>query len=166
MESIKIDIKTYNVEKFKFSNPIKTKIGLNSKFYYNNENFTYQTPICKIVDTDNETYCKISFKFLKNFSHFQLLFALEEKSTDQIKKMNHSMIQSYKSCISKDEEELTINVKLVPKSVYFDKKQYQISKYTIKNDDKVILLLNTNGIWMDEKSCTLKWYCFQLVKLT
>jgi hypothetical protein len=163
----KIDIKNYNIEKFTFYKPMKTKIGLNSKLTYESNEFEYETPKCKIIDTDNEKYCKISFNFLKHFSHFEFLSNLEKKCFEQIKKMNKNMtIDNYRSCIEHNDEFLTINVKLVPKSNYFNKRQYMISKYDLQKNDEVILLLNTKGIWMDENSCTLKWNCFQLVKLT
>lgn len=152
---VKVDPNNYDIKDFVICKPMKTKIGFNYNIVYKSKDFIYQTPICKILETDNEKYCKIIFDYTKNFSHFEFLNDIENK----VKQNN------YKSCIEYNEEEIIINVKLIPKSEYYNKIQERISKYNLKIGDKVILLLNTNGIWKDETSSTMRWNCSQLIKL-
>jgi len=163
----KLDINKYIINKFHIGSPKKTKIGLNLTINYDTDNFSVQTPVCKLVsiDCEDKSRCVISFIISKNFQYFQFFLALEEKIKQDC---NNKYIdkQSYISSIKNYENSrIEISIKLNTKTVLFDKKKEPISRYSLRKGDKVILLLETKGIWIDEVTYTMKWNAIQIVKL-
>lgn len=162
----KINVKQYNINKLKILPEMKTKIGYNSKIQYNNNNFLVQTPVCEVLENDYENNCTIKFNIQKNFSHFQFFYSLEQSILDFLEKSKYGSREKFISSLNRTEDgEMIMKIKLNSKCLYFNKNQDQIIKYDIKIGDKIIIVLETKGIWMDNISCTMKWNSYQILKL-
>ena len=134
--------------------PIKTKIGTNRKIEHNQEQFKIQSNKVMVVSvkhTDFDIkYIKVKIK--ENFKKF-----VEDFETF-CKGKSKSKFNSY----LKDD---ILTLKLCDSIMVFNKDQYQISKYEIRERDKIIVLLETSGVWVDEKSMSQVWKINQIVKL-
>jgi hypothetical protein len=172
VDEYKLDINSYNINKLVIQTSTKTKIGFNSKIKYNDLDFIIQTPVCKVLEIDQDCrnpFCRVSFPLNKNFTHFQFFYGLEEKVLEYIENFkkieSENLRETFVSSLERTENEIILNIKLKPKTLYFDKHKTQIPKYDVKKDNKVILLLDTKGIWIDEISCIMKWNSVQILKI-
>lgn len=152
---MKINVNTFNKNLLKIQNPIKTKIGYNATLKYGDEDFTFQMPICKIVEIDHEKYYKIQIPY-RNTKHYEFMNNVEEKVINFVYEMS-----PFISTLDND----ILNIKMNPKTLIFDTNKNQITKYELNVGDKIICIVDTKGIWIDDVSCTLRWNSLEIMKM-
>lgn len=153
---IKIKPEEFNKELLKIMLPIRTKIGYNVNFKYENNDFKFQTPVCKIIEIDPEKYYKIQIPY-RYKQHYNFLHSIEEKAMDFVIDM---------APFIKTLDNNILNIKINSKTLIFDKNKNQITKYDIKAGDKIISMIDTKGIWIDDFSSTLRWNALEIMKIT
>ena len=134
--------------------PVKTKIGTNRKIEHNKCQFQIQSNTVEVLhikhSDENIKYVKVRIK--DNFKKF-----IEDFETFCKGK--------YKGKFNSYLEGDILTLKVCDDIKCFDRDQFRISKYDFKERDKIIVLLETSGIWVDENSMSQVWKIRQLVKL-
>jgi hypothetical protein len=181
---MRIDVKTYNISLINIESPKERNLSnYNSKILYNNNNFNIQSPLCTVIDIDTKSeskYIHMKFNLSSNFNHFQFFSNINELSIEYLKKIskNHkyniltnknkteeSIRESFIPTTNKlSDSEMIIKVKLNKSTTYFDKEKTEISGLEIKKNDKVVCILKTNGILVDQNTASLTWICQECLK--
>lgn len=161
----KLNVKKYNISQLILDAPQKITNGYNFRILYNGNDFCLQTPLCLVNEVDIKSpkpYIKVSFELAKNFSHFQFFCGLNQ----QIKEMVESrgFVKNFDSSSKRENDLMTLYIKLNKETKYFDKKQTEISGLEIKKGDKVVILLENRGVFADEKGVIFRWTGSQILR--
>ena len=169
----RLNVKNYNIGNLKLTKPYTRPTGYNSKILYDAKDFKIQSPLCTVKEIDTKgqkPFIKISFKISNNFNHFQFFSNIKEICIEHLLKCitnlsEEEIRKNFISTIEKNSDsEMIIKIKLNKSTLYFNKEKKEIHGLEIKPDDKVILLLKTNGLVWDSVSASQVWICLQCLK--
>lgn len=169
----KLNVKDYAIGNLKLTKPYSRPNGYNSKILYNGKDFKVQSPLCTIKEIDiknQKPFIKVSFKISNNFNHFQFFCNIKEICIEHLGKYitqssEDEIREKFISTIEKNKEsEIIIKIKLNKSTIFFDKEKKEIHGLELKQGDKVILLLKTNGLLWDDISASQVWICLQCLK--
>lgn len=151
----------------------------NIEILYDNLPFEIQTPLCtieKIIREGNEVKCfDISFTIQSNFTYYKFFNIFDLRLKKFIENFNdkHNIIQlnieeTFKGGQDEFETEesikLCIHLKVNQETIYFDKNKKCISVHDLKEQDKVVGLIKTKGVFMDTKGINYRWTGNQILK--
>lgn len=177
----KLDVKTYNLSLFNITPPVQTTAGYFSKILYNNSDFKIQTPLCTVTEVNFKTdkpYMILVFSISTNFNYFQFFSNIYELSIDYLhkymtkRKLLENVVNTdenirkafIKTVVKQGDTDIQIKIKVNKSTLYFDKKQSEISELEIEAGDKVVCILKTQGISSDKNTSTQAWTGIQCLK--
>lgn len=178
-----VKIKDFNISSIGFSNPMKRNNGYGCKLIYDGNDFRFQLPLAIVNDVDldgDKPTITVNFKLSDNFDYFQFFCIINELVVKHLGRYatnpNYDILKDtdgsqeeirdvfYTNINKVDGTDIKCVLKVNKSSLYFDNKKSEISGYEIKPGDKVVCMVKTNGLVVDNKSSGLHWICTQCLK--
>ena len=161
--SIRIDQENMDMNEFIFSPGKITTNGIKHDLYYTRQPFYVQSPMCQVIEFNKDKgILKVQFYKDCNPKSYQLFCGLNSmffKYTQD----NYPGVEFINSVACG--YVITITMKLNPNIMYFDSDKNIIISDDIKENDLVICLMKTKGLWVGDKTASMKWEAFQVLKM-
>lgn len=177
---VELDVSSYNIKQIKME-PLKIREkSYKIEIKYFQKYFYIQSPLCTIQniiytsDENNISNLIVLFKIDKNFNYYKFFGGFDSQIFDYVNEfsLKHRLISKeniqdlfHSAWYQNDDKtKIIINLKVNQETKYFDKNKNIIHGLELNIGDKIIGLLTTKGIFIDEKGINYRWTGKQILK--
>jgi hypothetical protein len=140
----------------------RTGIGFNHELLYTGSEFFIQTSFCEVLKIDaTNKQLKIQFTQIGNYDHYTIFSGLNDLFFNYVRTNYPDNIFKYSVTCG---PYIVLDCKLHSNVLFFDSDKKPLTSGDIRAGDRVLCILKTKGLWVDDKTSSMKWNVLQLLK--